>query len=207
MGIGARFGNERLGKTFQRLGTCFVVFDNFSDKSSKDKSGLGFRIFSGKPCLIFFHFHMTLIVSQVPWSLPVSYWHDAGIAWGATPDWYVFPHPYYIIPRFFRILAKLVEFTTLKKKEENLQICLLPKIAASQHQSTHVCWKIDSFWHFSFWKIVYSGRFNFPWQFFFCSLKIYFADIFNIYESHTISSRVNIFWLAMECKGQFYHKQ
>jgi hypothetical protein len=39
----------------------------------------------------------------------------------------------------------------------------------------------------------------------FLFFEIYFADIFNIYENHTISSWVNIFWLAMECRGQFYH--
>jgi len=34
----------------------------------------------------------------------------------------------------------------------------------------------------------------------FLFFEIYFADIFNIYENRTISSRVNIFWLAMECR-------
>lgn len=89
------------------------------------------------------------------------------------------------------------------KKIENFQKVLLPKSLLhniNQHMSVE---KFNSFWHFSFWKIVYSGRFVFLDNFF-CSLKFYFADIFNIYENQTISSRVNIFWLAMECKGWFY---
>ncbi len=132
---------------------------------TKTKSGLGFRIFS-ETLFNIFHFHMRLVVSQVPSSLPVLCWHDAGIAWGATPNWYVFPYQYtypYYIPR---LLAPSILKSTLKTRK--FPKLFVTKITASQHQ--HI--SVEKLIHFdifilkncSLWKI------GFPWQIF-CSLK------------------------------------